>query len=398
MLLMTAMASGPQTTEFNGFFRDLFRFGGCSGSRSASCTGSYSRGYGSCSGSRSASCTGSCSGRTSAGLGSCSGSYARSPSSCCGSSAYASCCGGMVPSYQIPYTTPYYACPSPTAYYSTPADTSGCFGSGGGYQEPSTTAPLAPLAAPRPATPPATEIEASISRASFVQATPDRGTVVVRLPADALLYAEGRKLSLTGPEREFVTPRLTPGEYGYTFKVEYARNGETLSRSRQVVVRPGETVAVDFAEAQTVGTAAPPAPPVPAPASFGSGSTKTTPADQPTLASATRPAPKPLPPTKATDKPIVTEAKPTPGVSKPARIVVKLPPGATLTVDGQKQDRPETVRQFQTPPIPPGELFTYTLKVDWPAGGAVKTQAEKVTVRAGSERTVDFTNWLRVGG
>src|SRR5687767_4392490 len=37
LLLMTAMSSSPQTAEFNGFFRDLFSFGGCQGS---SCQGS----------------------------------------------------------------------------------------------------------------------------------------------------------------------------------------------------------------------------------------------------------------------------------------------------------------------------------------------------------------------
>ena len=375
MLLMTAMASGPETTEFNGFFRRLFSFGCCGGS--------VSRGY-ACTGSQSRSPYGACSGRTSAQASSCSGSYARSPSSCCGSSAYASCSGGMVPSYQMPATMPYYATPSPTAYYLAPMETSGCFGSSGGvYIEPPESAPLAP---PSVATPPPPTIDVGRSRSNFASNPNERGTVTVRLPVDAVLYAEGRRLTLSGAEREFVTPPLPPGEYGYTFKVEYVRNGETLTRSRQVSVRPGGAVVVDFAEAQTVGAAAP-IPPVPAPDEMGPNTVKTDTADKPELASTTRPTTKPIPP-----------AKPSEPEGKAARIVVKLPPGAILTVDGRRQERPEAVRQFETPPIAPGEAYTYTLRVDWPGGGRVTTQAEKVTVRAGDAREVDFTNWMRVGG
>ena len=385
MLLMTAMASGPETTEFNGFFRRLFSFGCCGGS--------VSRGPGSsCSGSRSSSPYGACSGRTSAQASSCCGSYARSPSSCCGSSAYASCSGGMVPSYQMPNTTPYYATPSPTMYYSAPVEMSGCFGSGGGgvYSEPP---PNAPLALPESATPPPQIPTNGVSRSNFAANPGERGTVVVRLPADAVLYAEGRRLALSGAEREFVTPPLPPGEYGYTFKVEYVRAGETLTRSRQVAVRPGGSIVVDFAEAQTVGAPAP-APGVPAPDEFGPDAVKADAADKPELASAKRAGTKPLPPAKAAEAAKVAEKV----AEKSARIVVKLPPGATLTVDGRRQERPEEVRQFETPPIAPGEAFTYTLRVDWPAGGKVTTQAEKVTVRAGDSREVDFTNWMRVGG
>lgn len=381
MLLMTAMASGPETTEFNGFFRRLFSFGGCSGS--------VSRGT-ACTGSRSSSPYGACSGRTSAQASSCCGSYARSPSSCCGSSAYASCSGGMVPSYQMPNTTPYYAPPSPTMYYVAPSETSGCFGSGGGgYVEPAADAPLAPLAQPQPATPriPPTSIDMNgVSRSNFAANPSERGTVVVRLPVDAVLYAEGRRLALSGAEREFVTPPLPPGEYPYTFKVEYARGGETLTRSRQIVVRPGGSVVVDFAEAQTVGAVAP-VPSVPAPDELGPNSVKADAADKPELASTKRPAAKPLAPAKSAEP-----------EGKSARIVVKLPPGAALSVDGRRQERPDAVRQFETPPIAPGEAFTYTLRVDWPGGGKVTTQSEKVTVRGGDAREVDFTNWMRVGG
>src|SRR5439155_3855645 len=54
-----------------------------------------------------------------------------------------------------------------------------------------------------------------------------RATVVVRLPADARLYADNTALRLTGTERRFVTPELPAGqEYTYRFRVEYDRDGE----------------------------------------------------------------------------------------------------------------------------------------------------------------------------
>ena len=108
LILMTAMSAAPDTTEFNGFFRDLFSFrGGCHGSCTGcygSCTGRSSGGYGSCTGSGSGcygngrlrafnnnACYGSCTGRTAAGVGSCTG-YA---ASCTGTPSYS--CQGSAP-------------------------------------------------------------------------------------------------------------------------------------------------------------------------------------------------------------------------------------------------------------------------------------------------------------
>src|SRR5205814_8158631 len=77
----------------------------------------------------------------------------------------------------------------------------------------------------------------------------NRATVVVRLPADAKLFAEGRLLALPSSERTFVTPPLQMGpEYTYTFRAEYLRDGETIARSKTVAVKPGGTVTVEFAD------------------------------------------------------------------------------------------------------------------------------------------------------
>ena len=98
LMLMTAMASAPETPEFHGFFRRLFSLGDsgscCGGSgRSAgaatSCTGSGCGGYdnGKMRAFTRDDPSGSCSGRTSAG--SCTGSRsAAAASGCCGGSMY----------------------------------------------------------------------------------------------------------------------------------------------------------------------------------------------------------------------------------------------------------------------------------------------------------------------
>jgi len=74
-----------------------------------------------------------------------------------------------------------------------------------------------------------------------------RGQVVVRLPADAKLFADGQATTLTGIERVFQTPELTTGrDFQYTLKVEFTEGTETKTATKQVVVRAGHRTVVDF--------------------------------------------------------------------------------------------------------------------------------------------------------
>lgn len=375
-ILMTAMTGSPQAVEFNGFFRDLFSFrggscrGGCSGSTSeaAGCTGSRSFGCsGGCHGDRpvrasaGGSCYGSCSGRSSSG-------------SCCGGgTAYASCGGGMTPNSFDPGG---YAMPSPAVSYSVPAYGGACVGSGSPapYQFPESGGGFA-----QPSPTPPNSISEDRYRANVLPppssgpADASRATVVVKLPADATLYAEGRRLLLTSDTRRFVSPPLpSAGDYTYTFRVEYARNGETITRSKAVSVRAGGLSSVDFEEALT-GRPAPLAP-------------QQMPASLP--AAATQVATVPAPP--AVGPPGV------PGVgaaTERAKITVRLSRGATLYVDDQKNDRTDAVREFTTPPLVRGQEYAYLLKSEIRRNGQPETQSVKVTFRAGESQTVDLTQW-----
>ncbi len=384
LILMTAMAGSPQSAEFNGFFRDLLGLrggcrGSCSGSRSesAGCTGSRSSTgcSGSCSGDRPArayaggSCYGSCSGRSSSG------------SSCCGGSlSYASCSGGsggLSPGYSDPGVGMNgFATPSPAVSYYLPESGGGCYGggapapftfpeSGGGFAQPSATSPPSSVNEDR--------YRANVLPSpSAGQGDANRAAVVVRLPADATLYAEGRRLNLTSDTRRFVSPPLpSGGDYTYNFRVEYARNGETISRTKSVSVRAGGQFSIDFDEALS-GRPAPLAP---------------------------QPMPSSLPTALTVPAPVATPVgvpNPVPGKAtapERAKITVRLSRGATLYVDGRKNDRTEVVREFTTPPLTQGAEYAYLMKAEISRNGQPESQTVKVTFRAGEIQTVDLTQW-----
>lgn len=73
--------------------------------------------------------------------------------------------------------------------------------------------------------------------------------VIVHIPADAKLFANGQETDLTGTERIFHTPALTPGQdYNYVMTIEHKSNGETKTAKKQITVRAGHRTTVDFTE------------------------------------------------------------------------------------------------------------------------------------------------------
>lgn len=72
-------------------------------------------------------------------------------------------------------------------------------------------------------------------------------TVIVRVPSNAKVLFDGTRTQQTGARRPFITPRLSPGRtYTYELKVEIDRDGRVLSDTRQVSVKAGQTVEIDF--------------------------------------------------------------------------------------------------------------------------------------------------------
>ncbi|OWK40600.1 Keratin [Fimbriiglobus ruber] len=224
-----------------------------------------------------------------------------------------------------------------------------------------------------------------------------RATVVVRLPADARLYAEGRLLSLASTERTFVSPPLPGGlDFTYTFRAEYVRDGETITRSKRIAIRAGTASLVEFADGTQASAAPVSKEPVdlasktvsvpvhPAPSVDGNTASKTptNPFTTPSVGDLTGKPTTPFPP-------IVRPAVNTP---ERARITVKLPSGTTLFVDGKKNERTDLVREFNTPPLPQGQEFAYLMRAETTRDGRPEYQVTKVTFRAGEIVTVDFTS------
>ncbi|MBN9519115.1 TIGR03000 domain-containing protein [bacterium] len=389
LVLMTAMAGTPDAPQFNGFFRDLFnRDGGCCGGGAArySCYG------GGCCGSTSydTGCTGCCGGAAVFGIrdrvrswwnanGCCGGTVALSGcTGCCGGTAAYSCFGGPAVSY-------------------TPVMNGGlsCYGGPVPSAPPPVFGPAQPFPAqPFPAPPPASIPYADPMAAPAPTVVPERSglrpavgfgpptatvssgsraAIVVRLPADAKLYADGMPLRLTGAERRFTTPELPAGmEYTYRMTAEYERNGEVVSVTRRVAVRAGGNEMIEFADltatrATTTGAPAPasprPAEPAPAVAVSNPG-----PVSAPAL----------IPQGAST-----AEAR--------ATITVRMPAGATLYVDNNRNPATTPVRQFTTPPLPTGREFAYLLRVEVTRNGQPEQLTQKVAFRAGEHTEVDFT-------
>lgn len=83
---------------------------------------------------------------------------------------------------------------------------------------------------------------------------PTPARIVVKLPADAELYVDDVRFTRTGATRTIETPPLEPGErYSYTLRAVAERGGRTVSASKKIAFRAGETTRVDFGELRPAG-------------------------------------------------------------------------------------------------------------------------------------------------
>jgi len=79
--------------------------------------------------------------------------------------------------------------------------------------------------------------------------------LVVKVPADAMVYLAGQKMSLTGVERRFRIPIAAAGkDYSYPVRVEVVRDGKTLVSNSEHKVRGGQQVELVVAESADDGT------------------------------------------------------------------------------------------------------------------------------------------------
>jgi uncharacterized protein (TIGR03000 family) len=88
-----------------------------------------------------------------------------------------------------------------------------------------------------------------------------------------------------------------------------------------------------------------------------------------------------LPPLEAVQK------SPSP---RPARVRVLIRPDAQLFFDAHRTQQSGAERLFETPPLPPGQPFTYLLKATWHDGSREVVRMAEIQVRAGATSFVDL--------
>jgi uncharacterized protein (TIGR03000 family) len=89
------------------------------------------------------------------------------------------------------------------------------------------------------------------------------------------------------------------------------------------------------------------------------------------------------PPSTASPNPASAQADST------AHVTVSVPANAELWVDGSKTTSTGAVREFQSPPLNPGQ-YTYEVRAHWMENGRDITQTRKVAVSPGAHIAVDF--------
>jgi uncharacterized protein (TIGR03000 family) len=269
LLMMAAMASAPETTDFG------WRFAGCTGCTGyASCYGSSCYGsscYGSsCYGSSchggglfprlrglfGGGCVGSC-------YGSCYGSSCHGTavtysvgcygSSCHGSSCYGSCYGTSCYGSSC-HGSSCYAMPPAGCYGNIMPYGASCYGSTVNLPGLMGSAPssMMIIGSNVPAAPVygnAIEGTSTIISAKAVEPAPAKAiaTLVLELPAKAALTVDGQTIAGEGTSRSFHTPELVVGQtYYYDFKAEVMVDGKPTLEEKRIVVRAGDKLTESF--------------------------------------------------------------------------------------------------------------------------------------------------------
>ncbi|MCE9533449.1 MAG: TIGR03000 domain-containing protein [Planctomycetes bacterium] len=158
----------------------------------------------------------------------------------------------------------------------------------------------------------------------------DRAEVVVRLPSDAKLFANGQLTTLASAERQFSSPKLEKGlDYEYNLKVEYTRDGKMISDSQIVRVRAGEKFMAEFK-----------------------------------------------------DKAPATQVLST--------IKFVAPEGARVYVEKEANALQAGAKEFKTPPLSKGVEYAYNFRAEITKNGKNLTQNQRVVFKGGDVVTVDF--------
>lgn len=162
------------------------------------------------------------------------------------------------------------------------------------------------------------------------------GSVVIRVPAEAVVEIEGSRMKQSGERRRFETPPLDVREkYFYMIKATWQEEGKPIARQQLVGVRAEKEVTVDL---------------------------------RPAGAKAARAAVSP----------------------KQARVAIQVPDDAEVEIEGVRMQQGGAVRDFVTPPLDPGKKYDYAIGAAWLENGKVISRQRMVNVQPGDNLDVDM--------
>jgi uncharacterized protein (TIGR03000 family) len=96
---------------------------------------------------------------------------------------------------------------------------------------------------------------ATASTRAVTAPTMGTATVKVQLPAEAKLYVDSYASKQTSASRTIVTPALEGGQdYVYTLRVEMTRDGRPTTATKDVTLRAGMALEVDFGDLTQAAT------------------------------------------------------------------------------------------------------------------------------------------------
>jgi uncharacterized protein (TIGR03000 family) len=78
-------------------------------------------------------------------------------------------------------------------------------------------------------------------------------------------------------------------------------------------------------------------------------------------------------------------------------VVVQAPLDVRITVNGQETTRTAAEQTFTSPALEPGQTYAYEFRAEATRNGRAMTRTQRVTVRAGEESRVDFTDMTEGG-
>jgi uncharacterized protein (TIGR03000 family) len=175
------------------------------------------------------------------------------------------------------------------------------------------------------------------------QRSTGNGTLLVNVPQDATVFVNDTLTTSTGNERRFVSRGLSSGrDYSYTVRVEYDRNGETVTETKAATLSAGSEVNLVFEPSET-------------------------------------------------GESVVESTEPATTESASTELKLSVPADAKVTLAGTATQQTGEERQFSTTRLAPGQAWeNYVILVELEVEGRKIQQERTITLIGGETREEAF--------